>query len=259
MSELLRQVIVIVWPGLGVGPQGESGAPLQRVAAYVGGLEAPTLAWLGLGNVAPIRGLGPASPPAASHGRLQPPIGLDALLGEAARALVALGRAVQLVGDAGEALAVEGAAVHAARHGQSVLERAADLAQGSAPGLIVASPGSEECPASASPVTAARAVQRLDTALARLLDRLAGREDVMVVLTTADELSRSTSAEGHARVADPGPAKRSRWAPVLVHLGALPSGVALGDRAPGDLGATVAEALGATVHGGRSFLPELLA
>ncbi len=243
MSDLMRQVLVVVWPGLG--------DELTRVATYVGKLQAPTLAWLGLGNVARIRGVEPATPPAASHGRVGTD-GLDVLIGDAARAVVAAGRQVHLVGAAGVNVVVPGAVSHP-QNAQSALEHAADLVQSSVSGLVVAMPNLDEVPHSASPVTAARAVERLDSELARLFDRLAGREDVLVVVTS--EESGSTGASG----SDTLPPPSERWVPILAHLGALPSGVALGDRHSGDLGATAAEALGASTSSGRSFLAELLA
>ncbi len=247
MSDLMRQVLVVVWPGLGVGV----GAELPRVATYVGQLEAPTLAWLGLGNVARIRGIDAASPPAASHGRVQAD-GLDMIIGDAARAVVAAGRQVHLVGAASGTVVAPGAVSHA-QNAQSALEHAADLVQSSVSGLVVAMPNADELVRSASPVTAARAVQRLDAELGRLFDRLQGREDVLV-LVTSDE-SGSTGAGGSVTLPPPS----ERWVPVLAHLGALPSGVALGDRQAGDLGATAAEALGASITSGRSFLADLLA
>jgi len=248
-----------VQPGTAVGlpdddstaAKGHKRAELQRVAAYVGRLEAPTLAWLGLGNVAPIRGVEPATPPAASHGRIAAAPGLEALVGDGARATLAAGRPVHLVGAAADSLQVPGAITHAP-NAQSALERAADLVQSSQSALVIAMPGADEYPTSDSPVTAARAVERLDAELARFFDRLQGREDVLVLLT-------STPAGGQARVPTPGPGPSHEWAPVLAHLGALPSGIALGDRRPEDLGATAAEALGAITNSGRSFLAELLA
>lgn len=251
VSDLMRQVIVVVWPGLGVGAtegstNGRTRSALGYVASYVGGLEAPTLQWLGLGNVARLRGVDPAAPPAASHGRLATS-GLEALVGQAARALLGSGRQVHLVGAAADELQVAGAQVHAAGT-LSAIEQAADLAQGQAHALIVAMPAAGECPTSGSPVTAARAVRRLDAELARLFDRLQGREDVMVMVT-------SDSGQATGGVSGSGP----QWAPILAHLGALPSGIALGDRGAGDLGATAAEALGASATHGVSFLAELLA
>jgi len=257
MGDLMRQVIVVAWPGLGIGvaddvpSKADKRAELQRVATYVGKLEAPTLAWLGLGNVATIRGVEPATPPAASHGRVAAVSQLDMLIGDAARAIVASGRLVHLVGGAADSMQIPGAVAHP-QNSQSALERAADLVQSSQSALVVVVPNSDEHPTSASPVTAARAVQRLDAELARLFDRLQGREDVLVLLT-------STPSGGQARVPDPGPGTSPQWAPVLAHLGAVPSGIPLGDRKPSDLGATAAEALGASTSSGQSFLAELLA
>jgi phosphopentomutase len=70
-----RRAIVIVLDGVGAGHApdaadfGDEGAnTLANTARAVGGLEAPNLGSLGLGNVEPIDGLVPVNPPGASHG-----------------------------------------------------------------------------------------------------------------------------------------------------------------------------------------------
>jgi phosphopentomutase len=70
-----RRAVVIVLDGLGAGNApdaaafGDEGAnTLANTARATGGLDAPNLQALGLGNVEPIEGLPPAAPPAASHG-----------------------------------------------------------------------------------------------------------------------------------------------------------------------------------------------
>jgi phosphopentomutase len=70
-----RAAVVIVLDGLGAGNApdaaefGDEGAnTLANTARAVGGLEAPNLMALGLGNVEPIEGLEPATTPKASHG-----------------------------------------------------------------------------------------------------------------------------------------------------------------------------------------------
>lgn len=260
MSELMRHVVVVVWPGLGLGSERDqaNGSQIERVAAYVGGLNVPTLSWLGLGNVSPIRGLDPADPPAASFGRLVLPADLEGLVGEAAREILEAGHEVHLVGGAAARLSVEGAVAHPGGI-KGTVGQVADLATLSPSGLIVAIPEPRECPSSDSPVTAARAYQRLDQEVARLLDLLEGREDVMVLLTSDGSQSVSTEASGRATVAGSSPADQPKWAPVLAHFGALPSGIAFGDRTPGDFGATAADALGASASMGKSFLAEMLA
>jgi phosphopentomutase len=70
-----RRAVVIVLDGLGAGNApdaadfGDEGAnTLANTARATGGLEAPNLQSLGLGNVEEIEGLPPATSPAASHG-----------------------------------------------------------------------------------------------------------------------------------------------------------------------------------------------
>jgi len=70
-----RKVTVVVLDGLGAGNApdaadfGDEGAnTLANTARAVGGLAAPTLQALGLGNVEPIEGVPPAGRPGASHG-----------------------------------------------------------------------------------------------------------------------------------------------------------------------------------------------
>src|ERR687890_458280 len=70
-----RRAVVIVLDGLGAGKApdaadfGDEGAnTLANTAEATGGLQAPNLQSLGLGNVEEIRGVPPAETPAASHG-----------------------------------------------------------------------------------------------------------------------------------------------------------------------------------------------
>ena len=70
-----RRATLIVLDGLGAGNApdaagfGDEGAnTLANTARAVGGLDAPNLQALGLGNVEPIEGVEPAASPAASHG-----------------------------------------------------------------------------------------------------------------------------------------------------------------------------------------------
>ena len=70
-----RRAVVIVLDGLGAGNApdaaefGDEGAnTLANTAKAVGGLDAPNLQALGLGNVEPIEGLEPATTPEASYG-----------------------------------------------------------------------------------------------------------------------------------------------------------------------------------------------
>ena len=70
-----RRAVVIVLDGLGAGRApdaaefGDEGAnTLSNTAKATGGIEAPNLQALGLGNIAEIEGITPSSSPAASHG-----------------------------------------------------------------------------------------------------------------------------------------------------------------------------------------------
>jgi phosphopentomutase len=70
-----RRAIVVVLDGLGAGDApdaadfGDEGAnTLANTAKAVGGLDAPNLQRLGLGNILALEGVPPAEPPGASHG-----------------------------------------------------------------------------------------------------------------------------------------------------------------------------------------------
>jgi phosphopentomutase len=70
-----RRAVVVVLDGLGAGKApdsadfGDEGAnTLANTARATGGLEAPNLQALGLGNIEEIEGIAPTSSPAASHG-----------------------------------------------------------------------------------------------------------------------------------------------------------------------------------------------
>ena len=76
-SPATKKAILIILDGVGCGelpdaPQyGDAGSnTLAHTAGAVGGLNIPTLARLGLGNIAPIAGVPPAGHPAASYGRM---------------------------------------------------------------------------------------------------------------------------------------------------------------------------------------------
>ncbi len=78
MEEARRRALVVVLDACGCGAlpdaadYGDEGTnTLAHVAHAVGGLDVPTLAALGLGNVTPIRGVAPTESPAV-HGRLWP-------------------------------------------------------------------------------------------------------------------------------------------------------------------------------------------
>lgn len=71
------KVIVIVLDGVGIGelPDAhlfgdEGSATLQNLAEYLGGLHLPNLEKMGLGNIAPIKGIKPVNNPLASFGKM---------------------------------------------------------------------------------------------------------------------------------------------------------------------------------------------
>jgi phosphopentomutase len=71
------KVVVVVLDGVGIGELPDAGqygdagsSTLSNTAEAVGGLTLPTLQALGLGNIAPIRGVAPAAKPGASFGRM---------------------------------------------------------------------------------------------------------------------------------------------------------------------------------------------
>lgn len=73
-----KRVIIIVLDGVGIGEApdahlyGDQGSnTLANTALAVGGLHLPNLASLGLGNIAPIQGVPPASSPQAMYGKMQ--------------------------------------------------------------------------------------------------------------------------------------------------------------------------------------------
>jgi phosphopentomutase len=74
-----RRAAVVVLDACGAGAlpdaadYGDEGAStLVHLAEAAGGLDLPVLERLGLGSVLPLRGVAPAAPPGAAHGRLHP-------------------------------------------------------------------------------------------------------------------------------------------------------------------------------------------
>lgn len=262
----LRQVVIIVWPGLGVGAQPDSPASergantISHAASYLGGLSLPVLQWLGLGNITPIRGVPPADPPAASHGRAarashgqELATGCDELFGEAIRAVAALGRPVHCVGPTRELLGAErpkGVLLHT-DGARSSMQLLSDLVMREREGLFVGAPRPGEVSTTDSPVATGRGLARLDGDITRFVDRIQGRDDLLVIVTSVGGNDTVlTMREGVTR----------EYAPVLAYTPAVPSGIALGERASlADIGATAAEVFGARTERGRSFLGDLLA
>lgn len=260
---LFRQVVVLAVPGLGAGAQVDApsyrdrGADtLAHVAAYVGGLELPTLTWLGLGNVARARGVEPAAPPAASVGRVTRASkgrdGAGALQEAVGAAVTALAGGVPVVA-VGGAAEVFGhvAGVETRRVGpREVLAEAATAAMLRAPGaLVIAAPEADQGLAGVGPVGVARALARLDASLSAMLDQL-GDETLLILCGLGGNDATVATREGATR----------ELGPLLVFSPAVPSGVDLGTRLTlADVGATAAEVFGAAAGGsGRSFLADLL-
>ena len=76
---MTRRAAIIVLDGLGIGPAfdtdayGDGGSnTLGNVAMAVGGLDLPNLSALGLGNCAPLAGIGPSTAPTAAYGVCEP-------------------------------------------------------------------------------------------------------------------------------------------------------------------------------------------
>jgi phosphopentomutase len=73
----MKRAVVIVLDGVGIGElpdaadYGDAGSnTLCNIAASVGGLNLPNLSVLGLGNIAPIKGVPPVARPLASYGKM---------------------------------------------------------------------------------------------------------------------------------------------------------------------------------------------
>jgi len=262
---LFQQVIVVALPGLGAGAQHDAGAyrdrgasTLEHVSTYVGGVELPNLSWLGLGNVARVRGVEPASPPAASHGVAERKSAggeaedaLTEALGAAVETVAGLGRQVLAVGGAARVFERTAGVEEVAVGARELLVEAVVQAMHRHPGaLIVAAPEPGRGLAGAGPVGVARALVRFDASLSGLLDQV-GEETLVIVCGLGGQ---DATLGGR----DDGPTREV--GPVLVYAPAVPSGVDLGSRLTlADVGATAAEVFGATHTGpGRSFLSELL-
>ena len=73
----IQRAIIIVVDSMGIGELPDAGRygdlgsnTLANTASFVGGLDLPNLAALGLGNICDIRGIDPAQPPMASYGKM---------------------------------------------------------------------------------------------------------------------------------------------------------------------------------------------
>ncbi len=74
---MINRAIVIVLDSVGIGElpdaadYGDAGSStLAHIAKAVGGLDLPNLARLGLGNIAPICGVGPVDSPVGCYGKM---------------------------------------------------------------------------------------------------------------------------------------------------------------------------------------------
>ena len=74
-----RRAVILVLDGVGIGAAPDAGAygdegsdTLGNLARALGGLTLPNLAAAGLGNIAPLEGIAPASPPQGAWGRMIP-------------------------------------------------------------------------------------------------------------------------------------------------------------------------------------------
>lgn len=85
----MNNFVIIVLDGLGIGElpdaikyKDEGSNTLSNMAEFVGGLSLPNLQKLGLGNIAPIKGIMPLSNPHASYGKMaEASVGKDSTTG----------------------------------------------------------------------------------------------------------------------------------------------------------------------------------
>ena len=85
----MKNFIVIVLDGVGIGElpdafsyKDEGSSTLANMAEVVGGLNLPNLEKLGLGNIAPIKGITPQVNPLASYGKMsEASVGKDSTTG----------------------------------------------------------------------------------------------------------------------------------------------------------------------------------
>ncbi|MFT7581281.1 MAG: phosphopentomutase, partial [Myxococcota bacterium] len=233
---------------------------LGNVAVYMGGLDLTILHWLGLGNVAPIRGVAAAPTPAASHAKVhRSSEGTDAsgalveIAGAAAAALIGAGVGCHFIGGAGLLLAdVEGlgdAVLHSCPDPADVLRHVTDIVQRDNVGLVVACPEIDaDADAKIGPAGLARTLARFDAALGTLLDGLTS--DTLLILTSLGGNDATiTTRSGATR----------EFAPMLAYTPSIPSGVDLGVRTSlADIGATIGDVFGIQLEGS-SFFSELVA
>lgn len=263
---LFQRVIVLNLEGYGVGAlpdaveyQSRGANTLKHVATYVGGLEVPMLQWLGIGNMADVRGVDPADPPAASYGKVARSTpgtslesGLKEMLGSLPAQLVAAGKDVIILGPAAQYCEDHEATVR--QEAASTEELAGllmDALEVNVNGLIVASVASPSAGelGSHGPVNLARTLALIDVELGGVFDLLAG--DSLLIITAA------SSVDPTVRVKAGG---TREYLPMLCYTPVVPSGVNLGVRSSlADIAATVAEnfELG-EIEGGTSFYGPLL-
>ena len=265
-ANVFRQVVVLVVDGAGVAAlpdaanyRDRGAATLPHVATYAGGLELPLFQWMGLGNVAPMRGVDAADPPAASVGVVgRETAGVDTeaalaeMLGGTCRSLVAAGLDVVAVGRAADLFEADEATVHQpGSSAREIMESTVDAVALPAEGLIVAVVGGEHGHAAGAhgPVSMSRTLLAVDSGLGPLLDVLA--EDALLLVT-------STGGADATLPAKEGPTRE--YAPLLAYTPLVPSGVELGTRGSlADIAATLAENFGLDLpEAGESFSGPLL-
>ncbi len=236
------QVVICVVDGFGIGALADSATganTLHHLAAYAGGLELPFLQWMGLGNVAPTRGLPPAEPPAASVGRMGRRTddagsagAFEEMLSDVLSNLVAAGVAVDLLGAvAGELAEDAGSSRESDLGREAVLRRLVSLTAAGGEGVVIASFATEA--SSGGPVAAARQLEWFDAQIPNLLDAVdEGTLLLIAGLTGHDAL---LAGGGQTR----------EYVPLLAYTPAVPSGIDLGTRdGLGDIGATLADNYG---------------
>jgi len=256
MPATFSQVVVFNVLGMGLGRRPASvhdfrrGArSLNHLAAYVGGLELPTLAWLGLGLATEARGLPRADPPAASWATIGPPLGEAPSISGFAAAFETLNRHL---GDHGQAAIDLGGPGLKGDARENTAKHFQDL-QAATPNKSAGLVRVTFEPASHSPLSPhgiARGLKAFDDALGLWLDQNRERTDLLVLLT---------SACGRDPVFTAGDSATLEAVPFLAFSPALPSGVSLGPLAGFEaLTATIADALGCPTTSDASVLPAIV-
>jgi|GEM_PF-1930992 len=260
------QVVVLVIEGMGVGalPDAEDykdrgAATLPNLASYVAGLELPLLQWMGLGNVAPIRGVDRADPPAASVGRVgRAGEGTDlegaihemfgqtlSVLAEGGLDVVALGKAADVISEDLITASVESPFV------ADIMDNIVAALQTPIRGVVVAVVGASDGAevGKSGPISLSRTLRQVDKDLGAVLDSMT-EESLLFVMGSSGCDATLSATRGTTR----------EYVPLLAYTPAVQSGIELGTRASlTDVAATLVDNFGIPEpQGGDSFYVPLL-